>query len=348
MNHARFALGALLLNLAVLVLSAIPLYAQPSPPKASPTSTATPASRSDTQTCELRVVNNMIKECCKQVGSYLHGYRNCTNFRKTFDELCASAMGRPHCRSVTVWCPSKDDGHALNLIQMSDGMWYLVEPQGWVYEDYPLPSPQLTDAALAAAMPGCGCHSEVSDYAPPPNTDPSQCAGNDFSLFLNSKITPHETCLQCCKNSTPPYHPDPAEFLKECARGCSLTNFDLPRDKYCAHAYIGKACEACCELPSSGNRALCKSQCPAGEQWGEVPLVPKNSCGAKEADLNACYACCDHQTDQCNFRSSMACVGWTISCKTECALRLPGPTPTPTRAATPTLAARAKTGPSGV
>jgi hypothetical protein len=44
----------------------------------------------------------------------------------------------------------------------------------------------------------------------------------------------------------------------------------------------------------------------------------------------------------------MACVGWTISCKTECALRLPGPTPTPTRAATPTLAARAKTGPSGV
>ena len=348
MNHARFALGALLLNLAVLVLSAIPLYAQPSPPKASPTSTATPRSISDTQTCELRVVNNIIKECCQRVGSYSHGYRNCTNFRKTFDDLCAGLMGRSRCRSVTVWCPGNENGHALNLIQMSDGMWYLVEPQGWVYQDYPLPSPQLTDAALTAAMPGCGCHSDISDYAPPPNTDPSQCAGNDFSLFRNSKLPPRETCLQCCKNSTPPFHPDPGEYYKECARSCALTNFDLPPDKYCAHAYVGKACEACCEVPSSVDTALCKSQCPPTEQWGEVPLEPPTSCAAKEADAKACDTCCEHHNDQCMFRWSMACVGWDISCKVTCSLRPQLPKPTPTRAATPTLAARAKTGPSGV
>ncbi len=344
MIYSRFAPGALLLNVALLLLSATPLFAQPSSRKASPTSTATPAPTADTQACELHVVNNMIKECCQRVGPYIQGYRNCTNFRKTFDDLCASAIGRSRCRSVTIWCPGAEFGHALNLIQMSDGMWYLVEPQGWVYEEYPLPSPQLTDAALAAAMPGCGCHSEVSDYATAPNTDPSQCAGNDFDLIRsNSKNPPHEKCLQCCKNSTPPRHPAPAEYFKECERICGLTNFDLPPDKYCAHAYVGKACEACCEVPSSVETALCKSQCPPTEQWGEIPLAPPDSCAAKEADTTACDTCCEHQIDQCSYRWSMACSGWDIACKLKCASGPQLPKPTPTLAATSTAAPRAKT-----
>jgi hypothetical protein len=92
MNDGRFNPSELLLSLVIALLSVVPSYAQPSSSKASPTAAATPTTPSDTHTCELHVVDNMIKECCKKVGSFLDRYRNCTNFKKTFDELCASTM----------------------------------------------------------------------------------------------------------------------------------------------------------------------------------------------------------------------------------------------------------------
>lgn len=320
-------------------------------PKATATvvATATTPPTNDVR-CELHVVNNLIKECCSQVGTYLAGYRNCTDFRKTFDSLCKKSFGRSRCRSVTIWCPH-GTGHALNLVQMSDGKWYLVEPQGWVWDDYPLPSPELPDSALAALMPGCGCHSEVTEWSPTPNTDPFKCARNEAFLASDSTnpSSRKELCLACCeKTELPPNHPTPADFRRTCASACS-DKLDLPGDTYCPMTYTGRACEECCynfhsDPKGSRPKNACETACKPGEdQWGTIPAETPTYCANKTKSKDECYRCCTTQQGQCFYPGSFACAGWQHECSGECFERFPEqPIATPTIAANSSSSAASK------
>jgi hypothetical protein len=303
-------------------------------PRPSPLATPTAASL-DTR-CELHSVNNLIVECCSRVGGYYPGFSNCTDYRKSFDTLCGTFTNRRNCRSVSVWCPH-GSGHAMNLIRLSDGMWYLVEPQGWVYEDYPLPSPEIPDSLMSQVMPGCGCEFRVDDFAPAPNTDPLQCSGNDFALLYNQKGDVRAKCEECCRNQpSPPAHPNPARFQEMCLSGCNRDELVAPRETYCSKNYRGRACESCCALLNPASRESCASACEPGGDWGDMPIEERDSCSKTASTKEECLRCCDHTRGQCAYRWSLSCTGWGIDCAVDCSMRFPS---TPTPEATPTVPA---------
>lgn len=270
------------------------------------------------------------------VGDYIPGIANCTNFRKTFDQLCGTFTQSSKCRSVSVWCPN-GTGHALNMLQLSDGYWYLVEPQGYVYQEYPLPSPEIPDSLLSRVMPGCGCEFRVDHYAPHPNTDAYQCSGNDFRLFIEESLDPRSACKACCQNQpTPPDHPNPERFKDNCLAGCEYDGLSLPRDRYCSTLYRGRACTACCSTFMLERRESCNQGCQPGEGWAQVPLEKTDACSRTSSDLTGCNRCCDHKKGQCEYRWSLPCAGWGIDCAVSCSTRFPAP---PTPEATPTVPA---------
>lgn len=301
-----------------------------------PTTLATATVSAELVTCELHSVNNLIQECCRLVGDYRDGFANCTNFRKTFDKLCGTFTQSSRCRSVSVWCPH-GDAHALNMVQLSDGLWYLVEPQGYVYQDYPLPSPEIPDSLLSEVMPGCGCQFKVEHYAPAPNTDAYQCSGNDFRLFIAQGQDPRSACETCCRTqSPPPSHPDPVRFREICLSGCELDELSLPRDRYCSSVYRGRACRACCSTFVLERRESCTERCQPGGNWAEVPVDSPNACLRTSSTYTECERCCDHKKGQCDYRWSLPCTGWGIDCAVSCSMKFP---PQPTPEATPTVAA---------
>lgn len=303
-------------------------------PRPSPLATATVSP--EEIKCELHAVNNLIQECCKLVGAFQRGVANCTNFRKTFDKLCGTFTQSSKCRSVSVWCPH-GGGHALNMIQLSDGFWYLVEPQGYVYEEYPLPSPEIPDTLLSQVMPGCGCEFRVDPYAPAPNTDAYQCAGNDFRLFMAGGQDPRSACKACCRNQPPPPgHPDPERFKDNCLSTCDYDELSLPRERYCSAVYRGRACNACCSTFMLEKRESCTEGCQPGGNWAEVPVELTDVCQRTSSSLAECEQCCDHKKGQCDYRWSLPCTGWGIDCAVHCSMRFPS---TPTPEATPTVPA---------
>ena len=309
-------------------------YSHAQRPTPHPSPLVTPTVPSSNVKCELHSVNNLIVECCNRVGGYYPGLSNCTDYRKSFDTLCGTFTNRANCRSVTVWCPH-GSGHAMNLIRLSNGMWYLVEPQGWVYEDYPLPSPEIPDSLLSQVMPGCGCEFRVDDYAPAPNTDPFQCSGNDFPLVYDPQGDFRTTCEECCrKQPAPPSHPNPATFLDMCLSGCKPDERAAPRDAYCSKNYRGRACQACCELLSPVAKESCSSACEPGGDWGDMPIEDRDSCSKSSSTKDECLRCCEHTRGQCAFRWSLPCTGWGINCDLSCNKKFP-----PTPVATPTVLA---------
>jgi hypothetical protein len=318
-------------------------YSHAQRPTPHPSPLVTPTVAWSNVKCELHSVNNLIVECCNRVGGYYPGLSNCTDYRKSFDNLCGTFTGRSNCRSVSVWCPH-GSGHAMNLIRLSDGMWYLVEPQGWVYEDYPLPSPEIPDSLMSEVMPGCGCQFRVEDFAPAPNTDPLQCSGNDFQLVYTQTADVRAKCEDCCKKQpSPPAHPNPPRFLEMCLSGCERDELAAPRDAYCAKNYRGRACQSCCGLLSPDSKESCMSACEPGGDWGDMPIEEQDSCAKSTSTKAECLRCCDHTRGQCGYRWSLPCTAWGVGCAVGCEVKAyPTEVPSPTPTALATKTARPK------
>lgn len=318
-----------LLTLVAATASALPTRAESANSRGWATPTVSPTELK----CELEFVDGMIRECCKATGNFFSGVNNCTNFRRNFDDFCVKRLGPARCKSVTVRCPN-GGGHALNMVQLSDGKWYLVEPQVEVYGDYPLPSPQIPDELLALVMPGCGCNYEISDFPNTPNTDPFACTGEDTDLWgTEDKYVPHplkpmQYCLNCCKQlPISVYHPNPEWFHEQCTSDCEFAGLELSRDEYCAHRYRGEDCEFCCDStyqPTPGCKQKCRPKTPEcspsdGVMWDNTPKIAHTSCAQKRLGSDeACYACCREASRRCHYRNSMPCHGWRMRCVSAC------------------------------
>ena len=284
--------------------------------------------------CQLTIVDGFLRDTEARLGQYLAGHRNCTDFRKAFDQFCVQSFGRERCKSVSVWCPN-GSGHALNFVELEDNTWYLVDPQGEIYNKHPLDKPEIPDDLLAEVMPGCGCTYDVHSYAGVPNTDPYRCAGDDLDLWgVHNSLrdrSPIESCLKCCAAlPPPPNHPNEQYFYEVCRNSCEVSGLDLPREGYCSFRYAGEACKACCSASSEGVDA-CKASCSKDVKcvgldpnWGTVPEASPNECATKTLNNGGdCASCCQGESTLCNYLNSMPCAGWRRECLQACASRAP-------------------------
>lgn len=311
-----------------------PSEAFPERKKSSSNSRSSSSSSSASHQCELTIVDGFLRDTEARLGQYVPGHRNCTDFRKAFDQFCVQGFGRERCKSVSVWCPN-GSGHALNFVELEDNTWYLVDPQGEIYNDHPLEKPEIPDELLVKVMPGCGCTYEVHSYAGVPNTDPYRCAGEDLVLWgVHNSVrdtSPIQRCFKCCAELLPPLnHPNERYFYEVCRSSCELSGLDLPREGYCSFRYAGAECRACCSASSEGVEA-CKASCSKdlkciGKEltWGNLPEAPPKECASKtRGNPQACVKCCGDESTFCNYINSMPCAGWRRECFQACATQEP-------------------------
>jgi hypothetical protein len=226
------------------------------------------------------------------------------------------------------------------MVKLSDGRYYVVEPQGEIYYDHPLPSPHIPDALLCQIIQGCGCSAIVRPYSMEPNTWDT-CAHNDDLLLDRYPKRPGpemlSRCVNCCNtNGTPPGHPDPESFVAECKNQCEYTYKREPGDakdffdRYCYHTYVGRQCRICCDYLGEGKK--CKDSCEEGHGrpvFIDIPSKEPNHCRGSHSNPEACYECCREQYSLCTGAGSIPCVGWVRQCLQACAAPTPRPTSSP-------------------
>lgn len=312
----------------------------------NPVPSPIPSVASEEEKCYLSVVDGLVRACCDKTGEYRDGIVNCTNFAYNFDRLCAESLGPENCFFVTVACPHNLAGHRLNMVRLRDGRYYVVEPQGKIYYDHPLPSPHVPDALLCQIIQGCGCSAEVRPYTMEPNTWDT-CADNDAQLVDVYPKRPGpemlRRCLACCaKAFTPPDHPDPESFRAMCKNRCNFSYNREPDEvedffeNYCYHQYVGRRCKMCCAYLEKGKK--CEDSCVEGHsEFKDLPPSEPSLCRAQHTEVSACHDCCREQYSLCSGVESMPCVGWVIKCIQACdaprtpPVSRPSPSPSPNK-----------------
>jgi len=168
--------------------------------------------------CTVETVNGVVRQCCTNVGPY-GPYTNCTNFSNEFHQLCQQ-QGIT-CRSITASCEGEEFGHAFNMVQLSNGQWCFVEPQGTgviepCFADPNSPSGEALCTIMGAELEDdgtCPCAVEQNSETPLPiNTNPvTACALNPSRIGTPPSIPAFAACEQCCRdeiayyqNLTPP------------------------------------------------------------------------------------------------------------------------------------------------
>lgn len=174
--------------------------------------------------CTVDTVNGVVRQCCTNVGPY-GPYTNCTVFANEFHQLC-DQQGIT-CRTVSARCNGATAGHRFNMVQLSNGQWCFVEPQGDgqpnpngviqpCFADPDSPSPQALCAAMGQALNAdgtCPCTiNRISDTPMPINTNPvTACALDPARIGTPPSIPAFAACEQCCRdriayyqNLTPP------------------------------------------------------------------------------------------------------------------------------------------------
>jgi hypothetical protein len=297
-----------------------------------------PSISPDDERCYLTVVDSVVQACCKKTGEFVDGVTNCTNFAYNFDKLCSEAIGPENCFTVSVSCPNNPVGHRLNMVKLGDGRYYVVEPQGEVYYDFPLPSPKIPDALLCKILPGCGCSAVVAPYSKKPHTWDG-CSDNDARLLGGYGGRPGpdmlNRCYSCCAAvPIPPSHPDPESFRLMCRSSCEYNFKPEPTDgeeyfsKYCSRMYSGLGCKMCCSYLEEGKK--CEESCVDGIVLsGEVPKKAPEQCRMESSDDEACYDCCREQYSFCDANESIPCQGWMQLCVRACGRPRPPPTRLP-------------------
>lgn len=308
-----------------LLLSASGVAAEARTPAPAPI----PSISSEQEKCYLSVVDGLVKACCDKTGEYRAGLVNCTNFAYNFDKLCSESLGPENCFFVSVSCPHNPVGHRLNMVRLGDGRFYVVEPQGEIYYDHPLPSPHIPDALLCKIIQGCGCSADVRSYTMEPNTW-DMCAYNDALLVDVYPKRPGpemlRRCRACCDEALiPPRYPDPEGFRRWCKIQCDF-EYDPEQgaakdlfDRYCHHRYVGRQCKMCCAFLGEGKK--CEDSCEEGHGrplFIEIPEKEPNHCRGKNSDASACHECCRQHYSLCTGVESMPCVGWVMQCIQAC------------------------------
>jgi hypothetical protein len=171
--------------------------------------------------CTVENVNGVVRQCCTLLGDY-GPYTNCTNFSNEFHQLCQQAGFT--CRSITASCEDEEFGHAFNMVQLSNGQWCIVEPQGdGVIEPCFADPNSPSAAALCAVMQTelnddgtCPCTVNQNSETPLPiNTNPvTACALNPSRIGTPPSIAAFAACEQCCRDEIAYYqnlNPPPPE-----------------------------------------------------------------------------------------------------------------------------------------
>lgn len=306
----------------------------------TPVPARTPSISAEEAKCYLSVVDGLVQACCEKTGQFLDGTTNCTDFAYNFDKLCSHALGPENCFFVRVSCPHSPFGHRLNMVKLSDGLYYVVEPQGEIYYDHPLPSPNIPDALLCQIIKGCGCSAIVQPYSIEPNTW-DMCADNDAQLIRGYPLRPGPEmlprCLACCDVAViPPMHPDPDSFTEMCKFRCNSVYSPEPGEaddffsRYCYHRYVGRQCRICCAYLQEGKQ--CEDSCEEGHGhtiFIEIPPKEPTYCRGRYSATAACNDCCNEQRSLCTGLGSVPCVGWAQQCFKACQTPVPPPTSRP-------------------
>lgn len=179
----------------------------------------------------METVDGVVRQCCTNVGPY-GPYTNCTVYSNEFHQLCEQ-QGIT-CRSVTASCQGQQVGHAFNMVQLSNGQWCFVEPQGTgviqpCFADPNSPSPQALCNIMGQGMTDAGtCPCTVhqnSDSPLPINTNPvTACALNPSRIGTPPSIPAFASCEQCCRDRISYYQnlnpPPPASEINSWFSNC--------------------------------------------------------------------------------------------------------------------------------
>lgn len=340
--------SSLLIPLCYLIFSILPAAAEfyTPVPKASPT---VAVDNSLERGCALTFVQGVLSICCNKTGAYNPRWTNCTRFAYNFHKLCAEYLGPENCFSVGIHCDKQNVHHRLNMIRLGDA-YYLVEPQGEIYHQYPLPSPEIPDYVFDDLYPGGPCQQSIYSRVLPPNTETS-CPYNDSSLVVGWPPTIDSRslamCYECCeKEQLNPVVEDPKEY---CRRECDWQFKPEDEDEdpdtfyksYCSKRYSGRACRLCCEYLKKG--AACESACQdhvLGSDYDHAPADDPSSCRTREQSspkapsVESCISCCHLRSHKCFRAASIPCTMSGMKCLTECE-KIPTPIAQATRTAVP-------------
>ena len=316
-------------------------------PKASPT---VPADHPLGRGCALSFVQGVLRICCEKSGRYDSQVNNCTGFAHNFHKLCAEYLGPENCFSVGIHCDAQDVHHRINMIKLGN-TYYLVEPQGEIYDRYPFPSPKIPDHVLESLYPGGPCEQYVDDIIKPPNTQ-TNCAYND-SLLVGPRWPRTidsgslQRCYDCCEKER--LSPDVTNAKETCRIWCE-GRFDPDGEDpntffnaYCGNRYWGRACRLCCEYLGKGPE--CRNACTdpiLGPEFDTSPAEDPDVCksieqlSANSPNVENCSSCCRRYGHKCDALSSIPCIMWGMKCNDECE-KLSRPIAQATKTAAPRL-----------
>lgn len=298
--------------------------------------------------CALSFVQGVLSICCEKTGQYNPKFSNCTRFAHNFHKLCAEYLGPENCFSVSIHCDKQNIHHRLNMIRLGD-TYYLVEPQGKIYDQYPLPSPNIPDHVLDDLYPGGPCEQAVFSRVLPPNTE-SECVYNNANLVVGSPPTIDlrslNKCYECCE--TEQLNPAVENPKPYCRSLCEMSfkpqdseDPDAFFNSYCSNEYTGKACRLCCEYLQKG--PACQSDCGEhvlGRDHDKAPAEDPDVCrtieqlSTKAPRFWNCSSCCQQYIHKCLGENSIPCVMWRNKCTAECQ-KIPTPIAQATRTAVP-------------
>lgn len=139
-----------------------------------------------------------------------HIYKQCQVYQQNVFDACA-ANGWT-CRNVNISC-STSVGHAVNIVQLSDGTWQLVDTTNnnvrLIGEPFPnaLEIPQDLICSAIGKEPGCGCKVIANSDQPLPATnDPLSCStrmragidGSFYNTVMVNNVQAYRECSDCC------------------------------------------------------------------------------------------------------------------------------------------------------
>jgi hypothetical protein len=214
-----------------------------------------PPGLTDPKSCELKVVDGIIKQCCMTGYSM---YYNCSHFAGTFVSLCKEQ--NLDCKYLSIYCPKDkynpvEYAHAINTAVI-DGKLCLVEPQGNVLScDVDTPEKMKTAICKSRGYPpDCSCTTE--EKAIIPNYDFASCA---LKTPIDRDRAKPGACKVCCDEYI--------EYIK--AVGADKPNqttveqWRLDCYSACNDVRPSYACPGNCRagfFPSSCNRKTCRQQ----------------------------------------------------------------------------------------
>lgn len=254
--------------------------------------------------CEVHELDGMVRRCCREVGPYTV-FSNCTVFALTLHNICLEE-GR-ECRSVSASCGGgARAGHRFNIVHLSDGLWYFVEPQstGRPIRGEGFADPNAPSAKALCEMMGrplnndgtCPCTISQNSATPIPlNTNPvTACALNTTHRSQSQSIANYQSCLGCCRNRLQ-YHisnniPMVPQWWSQCRDACrgnlaptsvDNTTISNPGSNDSLAISHGRYCASQASFWSASSyHEQCRGCCLDGAQKGSYPRANFSSCMA--------------------------------------------------------------------